>query len=67
MLVLSRQVGESILIGEDIEVVVKSIAGGKVSLGFKAPRHVRIRRTEIPEHAPEARPPSPPSSSQSST
>lgn len=49
MLVLSRKVGEKIMIGDDIEVVVVDIRGNKVRLGFKAPKSVKILRTEIIE------------------
>jgi len=47
MLVLSRKLGERILVGEDIEVVVLEIDGGRVKLGFTAPRYVAIFRAEI--------------------
>ena len=48
MLVLSRKIGEVICIGEDIEVVVLSVKGGRVKLGFAGPRDVSIRRGELP-------------------
>ncbi|MGH2202133.1 carbon storage regulator, partial [Enterococcus faecalis] len=44
MLTLTRSVGESIRIGEDIEVYVVEVRGGTVRLGFKAPREVAIHR-----------------------
>jgi carbon storage regulator len=47
MLVLSRQLGEIIMIGRDIEVKVVGIRGGKVSLGIQAPRQVPVNRLEI--------------------
>jgi carbon storage regulator len=47
MLVLSRQLGETIRIGRDIEVKVVGIRGGKVSLGIQAPRQVPVNRLEI--------------------
>ena len=47
MLVLSRQVGETIVIGRDIEVKVVEIRGGKVKLGIEAPRQVPVDRLEI--------------------
>lgn len=49
MLVLSRHRDESIMIGDDIEVVVVSIKGDKVRLGFSAPREVPIHRKEFYE------------------
>ena len=46
MLCLSRKVGESILIGNDIEVRVYSIRGGQVKLAIEAPPNVRIVRPD---------------------
>ena len=47
MLILSRKVGESIAIGEDITVVVNRIAGNRVALGIQAPNNVRVVRGEL--------------------
>lgn len=47
MLVLTRKVGESIVIGEDVNVRVLGVRGGQVSLGFTAPDKVRIFREEV--------------------
>jgi carbon storage regulator len=47
MLVLTRKVGESIHIGEDIEVVVTSIEPNKVRIGVRSPRHVPVYRKEL--------------------
>jgi len=47
MLVLSRKVGDSIVIGESIEVVVTKVSGNRTSIGVKAPGNVRIRRGEL--------------------
>ena len=51
MLVLSRDVDGSIMIGDDIEVVVVDIRGSKdnrkVRLGIKAPKDVSVHRKEI--------------------
>ena len=47
MLVLSRKVGESIRIGDDIVVMVTSIEGDKVRLGIEGPREVPIHREEL--------------------
>jgi carbon storage regulator len=47
MLVLSRKKGESIMIGNDIELTVLSIEGETVRLGIAAPRAISIFRTEI--------------------
>lgn len=49
MLVLSRKIGETIVVGKDIEVSILEIQGGEVRLGFNAPRDVIILRKEILE------------------
>ncbi len=47
MLVLSRKVGESIFIGNDVEVQVVSISKDKVKLGFEAPKNILLIRGEL--------------------
>jgi carbon storage regulator len=47
MLVLTRKTGQSIMIGEGVEVQVLSVAGEKVRLGITAPRDVSIFRNEV--------------------
>lgn len=47
MLVLARRLNESIMIGDDIEVVVIDIKGDQVKLGIKAPRKITVHRKEI--------------------
>ncbi len=49
MLVLSRTIGERILIGQDIVVTVLEVARGRVRLGIEAPLQWSIRRMELPE------------------
>lgn len=49
MLVLSRQQGERITIGDDVEVEVLDIRGDKVRLGIVAPREVPVHRSEVAE------------------
>lgn len=51
MLVLSRKVGEQIVIGDNITVVVNKVAGNRISLGIEAPADVRIIRGELKEAA----------------
>jgi carbon storage regulator CsrA len=48
MLVLSRKIGEKVVIGEGIVVVVKRILGQRVTFGIEAPETVRIVRGELP-------------------
>ncbi len=47
MLVLSRQRDETIVIGDDIEVTIVDIRGGKVRLGINAPKGVPVHRKEV--------------------
>lgn len=47
MLVLTRKTGQSVMIGDDIEVTVLSNDGTKVRLGIRAPTTVPVHRTEI--------------------
>lgn len=49
MLVLTRRLGESITIGDDIKVVIVDIDGNQVKLGIEAPRHIEIYREELYE------------------
>ncbi len=49
MLVLSRNRDESIIIGDDIEVVIVDIRGDKVRLGITAPKDVSVHRREVYE------------------
>jgi len=55
MLVLTRKVGETIRIGDNVTVRVLALRGGQVSLGFDAPSDVRIFREEV-LHAPAGEP-----------
>ena len=47
MLILQRKAGESLLIGEEIEVSVLSVEAGRVRLAIEAPRDVAILRSEL--------------------
>jgi carbon storage regulator len=49
MLVLARKKGESIIIGDQIEVVVLGVEGDVVKLGIQAPKKVQVNRKEVYE------------------
>lgn len=55
MLVLSRKIGEKVVIGDGIVLVVKRILGQRVTFGIEAPSAVRIVRGELPrfDEAPQ--------------
>lgn len=50
MLTLTRKIGETIKIGDEIEIVVKEIRKNQVRIGIVAPRDVKIYREEIYEN-----------------
>ncbi len=47
MLVLTRRTGESIMIGDDIEIKILDVSGEKVRVGIDAPREINVYRTEV--------------------
>jgi len=46
-LILTRRIGESIMIGDDIEIEIIEVKGNKVKLGFKADKDISIHRKEV--------------------
>ena len=47
MLILTRRVGETVVIGNDVTVTVLGVKGNQVRLGVNAPREVAVHREEI--------------------
>ena len=47
MLILTRRIGETVMIGEDIAITVLRVKGNQVRLGVDAPKHVSVQREEI--------------------
>lgn len=47
MLVLNRKLGESIILGENIEIRILDIQDGKIKIGIEAPKEVSILRKEV--------------------
>ena len=47
MLILTRKVGETLMIGDEIEVTILSLKGNQVRIGVNAPKDVPVHREEI--------------------
>lgn len=47
MLVLTRKVNESIIIGDDVKITVVEVKGEQVKLGISAPKRISIHREEV--------------------
>jgi carbon storage regulator len=56
MLVLTRKVGEQIIIGDDVCVTVVAIHGDRIRLGITAPKETRVDRREIHERRKSGEP-----------
>jgi carbon storage regulator len=54
MLILTRRVGETLNIGDHIQVTVLGVRGGQVRIGVKAPKDVAVHREEIFEKIQDA-------------
>jgi len=47
MLILTRRVGETVVIGDNVDVTVLGVKGNQVRLGVKAPKEIAVHREEI--------------------
>lgn len=54
MLILTRNQGESIVIGEAVTVTVLGTKGGQVRLGIQAPREIKVLRSELLDRMPDS-------------
>ena len=50
MLILTRRVGETVMIGEAVSVTILGVKGNQVRVGINAPKNVAVHREEIFEH-----------------
>ena len=53
MLILTRKVGEKVIINDDIEVTVLDTGGNQIRLGISAPEEIKVYREEIYERLPD--------------
>lgn len=60
MLIMTRRIGERIMVGSDITVTVLDVKGTQVRIGIEAPRDVAVHREEVYERIHNADPPRPP-------
>lgn len=49
MLILTRRIGEAVMIGEDVNVTILGVVGNEVRVGINAPREIPIYRDEVYE------------------
>ncbi len=49
MLILTRKVNETLMVGDDVSVTVLGIKGGQIRIGINAPREVGVHRQEVYE------------------
>ena len=54
MLILTRRVGESLMIGDDVTITVLGVKGKQVRIGVNAPKEVAVHREEILNRIEEA-------------
>ncbi len=47
MLILTRRIGETLRVGDDVKVTVLEVQGNQVRLGIEAPRSIEVHREEI--------------------
>ena len=59
MLVLTRRINESIVINDDVSVLVVEVRGDRVRLGIEAPKNVSVHRKEVYDVIKEASPEKP--------
>ena len=54
MLILTRKVGESLLIGDDVSITILNVRGNQVKIGVKAPKEISVHREETYQRIKQA-------------
>lgn len=49
MLILTRRVGETLMIGDDVTITILSVRGGQIRVGVNAPKNTAVHREEVYE------------------
>ncbi len=47
MLILTRRIGEKLMIGEDVTITIMAAKGNQIRIGIEAPREIQVHREEI--------------------
>ena len=55
MLILTRRVGETLMIGDDVTVTVLNVTGNQIRIGIQAPQEIPVHREEIDQRIEEKR------------
>ncbi|MDP9009057.1 MAG: carbon storage regulator CsrA [Pseudomonadota bacterium] len=59
MLILTRRVGEAVMVGDDVTVTIIGVKGNQVRIGISAPKNVAVHREETYERIQRAQHPAP--------
>jgi carbon storage regulator len=55
MLILTRRIGETLMVGDDVTVTVMDVKGSQVKLGISAPKDVAVHRKEVYQRVQKAK------------